>query len=78
MGSTYGAAVSARISYVYLRARQACRRQTKIVWQQYIGHRAELVRRLQQGATPERLTIREFGASTVSFKIANEPDRPPS
>ena len=62
------------IPYYYLRECKRVDGKPKIVWQHYIGNRAELVRRLQQGATPEEVAEREFGASTACLKIAQELD----
>ena len=41
------------IPYYYLRECKRVDGKPKIVWQQYIGNRAELVKRLQQGSTPD-------------------------
>lgn len=60
--------------YYYLRE---CRRvdgKPKIIWQQYLGSPTELVRRLQEGGTPEKAVIREFGASSACLKVACELD----
>jgi transposase len=62
------------IPYYYLRECKRVDGKPKIVWQQYIGNRAELVKRLQQGSTPEKVAVREFGASTACLKIAQELD----
>jgi transposase len=62
------------IPYYYLRECKRVDGKPKIVWQQYIGNRAELVRRLQQGTTPDKVAVREFGASTACLKIAQELD----
>ena len=61
------------IPYYYLRECKRVDGKPKIVWQQYIGNRAELVKRLQ-GSIPETVSIREFGASTACLKIAQELD----
>jgi transposase len=62
------------IPYYYLRECKRVDGKPKIVWQQYIGTRAELVRRLQSGGLPEKVAIREFGASAACLKIAQELD----
>lgn len=59
--------------YYYLRESKRVDGKPKIVWQQYIGTPAELVRRLQ-GGVPETAVIREFGASTACLKLAQELD----
>jgi transposase len=45
----------------------------KIVWQQYLGSPAELVRRLE-GPTPHKAVVREFGASAACVDIARQLD----
>lgn len=59
--------------YYYLRESKRVDGKPKIVWQQYIGTSAELVRRLQ-GGLPHTAVIRGFGASTACLKIAQELD----
>lgn len=59
--------------YYYLRE---CRRvdgKPKIVWQQYLGSAAELVRRVT-GPTPHKAVVREFGASAACVDIASQLD----
>lgn len=59
--------------YYYLRECQRIDGKPKIVWQQYIGTPAELVRRLA-GPAPHKAVIREFGASAACIDIARQLD----
>src|SRR3990170_2161709 len=59
--------------YYYLRECQRVDGKPKIIWQQYIGSPAELVRRLA-GPTPHKAVIREFGASAACVDIARQLD----
>ena len=60
-------------TYYYLRE---CRRvdgKPKIVWQQYLGNRERLVRRLTH-PEPQEAVLREFGASAAAWALATELD----
>ena len=59
--------------YYYLRECQRVDGRPKIIWQQYLGSPAELVRRLQGGAA-QKAVIREFGASAACLKVARQLD----
>ncbi len=59
--------------YYYLRECQRVDGKPKIVWQQYLGSPAELVRRLA-GPAPHKVVIREFGASAACVDIARQFD----
>ena len=59
--------------YYYLRECQRVDGKPKIIWQQYLGSPAELVRRLQGGG-PQKAVIREFGASAACLKMARQLD----
>ena len=59
--------------YYYLRECQRVNGKPKIVWQQYLGSPAELVRRLE-GPTPHKAVVREFGASAACVDIARQLD----
>lgn len=59
--------------YYYLRECQRVDGKPKIIWQQYLGSPAELVRRLQGGG-PQKAVIREFGASAACLKMAQQLD----
>jgi len=59
--------------YYYLRE---CRRidgKPKIVWQQYLGTAADVVRRLA-GPVPSKAVVRELGATAACIDVANELD----
>jgi transposase len=57
--------------YYYLRECQRVDGKPKIVWQQYLGSAADLVRRLE-GPTPERAVVREFAASAACLDMARQ------
>ena len=59
--------------YYYLRECQRVDGKPKIVWQQYLGSPADLVRRLA-GFAPHKAVIREFGASAACIDIARQLD----
>ena len=59
--------------YYYLRECQRVDGKPKIVWQQYLGSPAELVRRLT-GPVPHKAVVREFGASAACFDLARQLD----
>src|SRR6266498_2337415 len=59
--------------YYYLRECQRVDGKPKIVWQQYLGSPADLVRRLA-GPAPHNAVIREFGASAACVDIARQLD----
>jgi len=59
--------------YYYLRECQRVDGKPKIVWQQYLGSPAELVRRLA-GPTPHKAVVREFGASAACVDVARQLD----
>lgn len=59
--------------YHYLRECQRVNGKPKIVWQEYIGTRESLVRRLTCPA-PEEAVLREFGGSAACFDVAAELD----
>ena len=57
--------------YYYLRECKRVDGKPKIVWQQYLGSPAELVRRLT-GDAPQRAVVREFGASAACVDLARQ------
>src|SRR5262245_2103231 len=57
--------------YYYLRECKRVDGKPKIVWQQYLGSPADLVRRLT-GAAPQKAVVREFGASAACVDIARQ------
>lgn len=59
--------------YYYLRECQRVDGKPKIVWQQYLGSPADLVRRLA-GPAPHKAVIREFGGSCACIDIARQLD----
>jgi len=59
--------------YHYLRECQRVNGKPKIVWQEYIGSREKLVRRLTC-PEPEEAVLREFGGSAACFDVAAELD----
>lgn len=59
--------------YYYLRECKRVEGKPKIVWQQYLGSPADLVRRLA-GPTPHRAVVREFAASAACVDIARQLD----
>ena len=59
--------------YHYLRECQRVNGKPKIVWQEYIGSREKLVRRLTC-PEPEEAVLREFGGSAAYFDVAAELD----
>src|SRR5262245_4748831 len=59
--------------YYYLRECKRVDGKPKIVWQQYLGSPADLVRRLT-GAAPQRAVVREFGASAACVDVAQQLD----
>jgi transposase len=59
--------------YYYLRECKRVGGKPKIVWQQYLGSAADLVRRLA-GPTPHRAVVREFAASAACVDIARQLD----
>ena len=56
-------------TYYYLRECQRVGGKPKIVWQQYLGNREGLVRRLTH-PEPEEAVVREFGASAAAYDLA--------
>jgi len=59
--------------YYYLRECQRVDGKPKIVWQQYLGSAADLVRRLA-GPVPHKAVVREFGASAACVDFARQLD----
>jgi transposase len=59
--------------YYYLRECQRVNGKPKIVWQEYIGTRQQLVRRLTN-PEPKEIVIREFGALVAAFDLAQQLD----
>ena len=59
--------------YYYLRECKRVDGKPKIVWQQYLGTPADLVRRLA-GPVPQKAVVREFGASAACVDIARQLD----
>jgi transposase len=59
--------------YYYLRECQRVNGKPKIVWQEYIGTRKQLVQRLTN-PEPDEIVIREFGALVAAFDIAQQLD----
>jgi transposase len=59
--------------YYYLRECQRVNGKPKIVWQEYIGTRESLIRRLTC-PEPEEAVLREFGGSAACFDMATELD----
>jgi len=59
--------------YYYLRECQRVNGKPKIVWQEYIGTRQQLVQRLTN-PTPREIVVREFGALVAAFDIAQQLD----
>jgi transposase len=59
--------------YHYLRECQRVNGKPKIVWQEYIGTRESLVRRLTC-PEPQEAELREFGGSAACFDVASELD----
>jgi transposase len=59
--------------YYYLRECKRVDGKPKIVWQQYLGSPADLVRRLA-GPAPYRAVVREFAASAACVDIARQLD----
>ena len=59
--------------YYYLRECQRVDGKPKIVWQQYLGNRERLVRRLTH-PEPQEAVLREFGASAAAYDLATEMD----
>lgn len=57
--------------YYYLRECQRVNGKPKIVWQEYIGTRQQLVKRLTN-PVPKEIAIREFGALVAAFDIAQQ------
>jgi transposase len=57
--------------YYYLRECQRVNGKPKIVWQEYIGTRQQLVQRLTNPES-EEVVIREFGALVAAFGIAQQ------
>lgn len=60
-------------TYYYLRECQRVDGKPKIVWQQYLGNRERLVRRLTH-PEPHEAVLREFGASAAACDLATELD----
>jgi len=60
-------------TYYYLRECQRVDGKPKIVWQQYLGNRERLVRRLTH-PEPQEAVLREFGASAAACDLATELD----
>ena len=59
--------------YYYLRECQRVNGKPKIVWQEYIGTRQQLVQRLTN-PEPKEIIIREFGALVAAYDIAQQLD----
>jgi transposase len=57
--------------YYYLRECQRVNGKPKIVWQEYIGTRQQLVQRLTN-PEPKEIVVREFGAIVAAFDIAQQ------
>jgi len=60
-------------TYYYLRECQRVEGKPTIVWQQYLGNRQRLVRRLTR-PEPQEAVLREFGASAAACDLATELD----
>lgn len=63
--------------YYYLRECQRVNGKPKIVWQEYIGTRQQLVQRLTN-PEPKEIVVREFGALVAAFDIAQHLDIVPT
>lgn len=59
--------------YYYLRECQRVNGKPKIVWQEYIGTRQQLVLRLTN-PEPKEIVVREFGALVAAYDIARQLD----
>jgi hypothetical protein len=58
-------------AYYYLRECRRVNGKPKIVWQEYIGTPQQLALRLTN-PKPKEIVVREFGASTAAFDIAQQ------